>query len=184
MLSLSKCTYAAENVLTTDGWACWLSPRSGWQTPPTSSAALRVWNKQLLRGNLWGDTQRARESDLVQMKTSAHRSRGDRCQVWERPHRRIRESSAAATQRAAHQPSGPQHFETDPLQRGLTGNKTLAVLDAQLPKKHTHTPHCRLWQKLTSTQNFTVCLIFYKDVRLHAERTSFMELPTPGLLWE
>lgn len=104
----------------------------------------------------------------------------------ERPHRRIRESSAAATQRAARQPSGPQHFETYPLQRGLTGNDTLAVLDAQLPRTHRHTPLQTVAETDIHTEFHSLNLrpIFYKDVRLHAERTSFMQLPTPGLLWE
>lgn len=48
------------------------------------------------------------------------------------PNARIRESSAATTQSAAHQVAGPKHPETEPLQKGLTGNVTLSGTGAQL----------------------------------------------------
>lgn len=47
---------------------------------------------------------------------------------------RIRESSAATTQAAAHQVATSEHFEAEPLQEGLTGSIPLAGTSAQLTK--------------------------------------------------
>ncbi len=63
------------------------------------------------------------------------------CCLWIAPPlERIREGSAAATEGAAHQLGGSEHFETEPLQHGLTGDVTLTGLDAQ-SSRQTHTAH-------------------------------------------
>lgn len=54
---------------------------------------------------------------------------------------RIQKSSAAASHHAAQELAGSQHFETHPLQRGLTRSVALARLHRQRPKTHTVSTH-------------------------------------------
>lgn len=78
--------------------------------------------------------------------------------------KRIRESSAATTHCAAHQLAGSQHFETEPLQHGLTGDVTLPSLDAQFPKHtHTHTHHYSDNYSLTLNDMSHCCNVGLKE---------------------